>query len=126
MGCHLGSDEDDLRRLAKRLDSYPNFAVDTAARIRYVARGEREQVREFLTHYQDRILYATDFSLREAEPAVAARSLRVVHDRDWAFFSSADPMEYDGKPTRGLALPEGVLRKLFRENALRWLPGIAR
>ena len=30
VGCHLGSDEDDLGRLAKRLDAYPNFAVDTA------------------------------------------------------------------------------------------------
>ena len=124
VGCHLGSDEDDLDRLAKRLDAYPNFAVDTAARIRYFARGDREQVRQFLTRYQDRILYATDFSLREGEPAAAARSLQNVHDRDWAFFSGADAMEYDGKPTRGLELPERVLRKLFRENALRWLPGI--
>jgi hypothetical protein len=33
-------------------------------------------------------------------------------------------MEYDGKPTRGLGLSEEILRKLFRENALRWLPGI--
>ena len=37
VGCHLGSDEDDLKRLAKRLDAYPNFAVDTAARVRYFA-----------------------------------------------------------------------------------------
>ena len=29
-----------------------------------------------------------------------------------------------GRPTRGLALPDGVLRKIFRENALRWLPGL--
>jgi Amidohydrolase len=123
VGCHLGSDEDDLGRLAKRLDAYPNFAVDTAARVRYFARGDREQVRQFLTQYQDRILYATDFSLREAEPEAAARSLGVIHDRDWAFFSGSEPMEYDSKPTRGLGLPEGVLRKLFRENALRWLPG---
>ncbi len=124
VGCHLGSDEDDLKELARRLDTYPNFAVDTAARIRYFARGDREQVRQFLIRYQDRILYATDFSLREAEPAAAARSLKSVHDRDWAFFSGADAMEYDAKPTRGLDLPEGVLRKLFRDNALRWLPGI--
>jgi predicted TIM-barrel fold metal-dependent hydrolase len=124
VGCHLGSDEDNLEKLAKRLDAFPNFAVDTAARIRYFARGDREQVRQFLTRYQDRILYATDFSLREAEPAAAARSLKNVHDRDWTFFSGEDAMEYDGKPTRGLDLPEGVLRKLFRENALRWLPGI--
>lgn len=123
VGCHLGSDEDDLKALAKRLDAHPNFAVDTAARIRYFARGDREQVREFLTHYQDRVLYATDFSLRDGDAAAAARSLRITHERDWRFFASADMMEYDGRPTQGLALPDSVLRKIFRENALRWLPG---
>ncbi len=124
VGCHLGSDEDDLARLAKRLDAYSNFAVDTAARVRYFARGDREQVRQFLARYQDRVLYATDFSFRDAEPAAAARSLQVIHDRDWAFFSGGDPMDYAGQPTRGLALSEAILRKLFRENALRWLPGL--
>jgi predicted TIM-barrel fold metal-dependent hydrolase len=125
VGCHLGSDEDDLGRLARRLDAYPNFAVDTAARVRYFARGDRVRVREFLTKYQDRILYATDFSLREGDPAAAGRSLRATHDRDWEFFSGNDMMEYNGKPTRGLALDGTVLRKIFRENAIRWLPGIA-
>jgi predicted TIM-barrel fold metal-dependent hydrolase len=124
VGCHLGSDEDDLGRLARRLDAHPNFAVDTAARIRYFARGDRERAREFLTRYQDRILYATDFSLRGGDPAAAARSLGTTHDRDWQFFSTGDVMDYNGKPTRGLALPEPVLRKIFRENAVRWLPGI--
>ena len=33
-------------------------------------------------------------------------------------------MDYEGRPTRGLALPDAVLRKIFRENARRWLPGI--
>jgi predicted TIM-barrel fold metal-dependent hydrolase len=124
VGCHLGSDEDDLRRLARRLDAYPNFAVDTAARVRYLARGDRDQVREFLTRYQDRILYATDFSFRDGDPAMAARSLQATHDRDWQFFSRGDVMEHAGHPTRGLELPAGVLRKIFRENALRWLPGL--
>jgi predicted TIM-barrel fold metal-dependent hydrolase len=124
VGCHLGSNEDDLKRLAKRLDTFPNFAVDTAARVRYFARGNRDEVRQFLNRYQDRILYATDFSLREGDPAVAAKSLRAVYDRDWAFFSGGDAMEYNGRATRGLALPDVVLRKIFRENALRWLPGL--
>jgi len=124
VGCHLGSDEDDLKRLANRLDAYPNFAVDTAARVRYFARRDRDQVREFLTRYQDRVLYATDFSFRAGDPAAAARSLPVTHDRDWAFFSGGDIMEYAGSTTRGLALPDGVLRKVFRDNALRWLPGL--
>jgi predicted TIM-barrel fold metal-dependent hydrolase len=124
VGCHLGSDEDDLGRLAKRLDAYPNFAVDTAARIRYFARFPRDDVRQFLIRYQDRILYATDFSLRDADTEAAARSLQATHDRDWAFFAGDDPMDYVGRPTRGLALPDAVLRKIFRENALRWFPGI--
>jgi hypothetical protein len=124
VGCHLGSDEDDLKRLAKRLDAYPNFAVDTAARVRYFARGDRNQAQEFLTRYQDRILYATDFSLREGDVAAAARSLRATHDRDWAFFASDDRITYAGHPTQGLALPQDVLRKIFRENALRWIPGL--
>lgn len=124
VGCHLGSDEDDLGRLAKRLDAYPNFAVDTAARIRYFARGDRDQVREFLNRYQDRILYATDFSYRDSNDAAAGRALQSTHDTDWAFFADDQAMTYNGRPTRGLALSEVVLRKLFRENALRWLPGI--
>jgi predicted TIM-barrel fold metal-dependent hydrolase len=123
VGCHLGSDEDDLKRLAKRLDAYPNFVVDTAARVRYFARGDRDQVRQFLTHYQDRILYATDFSLRTGDDATAARALKVTHDRDWEFFSGSEKMDYTGHVTQGLALPDQVLSKIFRENALRWLPG---
>jgi predicted TIM-barrel fold metal-dependent hydrolase len=123
VGCHLGSNEDDLKALARRLDAYPNFAVDTAARVRYFAQGDREQVREFLTRYQDRILYATDFSFREGDAEAAARSLQSTHDRDWTFFSGDEKMDYAGRPTRGLALPDGILRKIFRENALRWLPG---
>jgi predicted TIM-barrel fold metal-dependent hydrolase len=124
VGCHLGSDEDNLGRLAKRLDTYPNFAVDTAARVRYFARGDRDQVRDFLNRYQDRILYATDFSLREGDDAAAGRALRITHDRDWEFFSGDAMMTYAGGPTRGLALSDQVLRKIFRENALRWLPGL--
>jgi predicted TIM-barrel fold metal-dependent hydrolase len=124
VGCHLGSDEDDLGRLAKRLDTYPNFAVDTAARIRYFARGDRDRAREFLTKYQDRILYATDFGLRDASPEDGAKVLLARHNRDWDFFSGDALMEYEGRPTRGLALQDTVLRKIFRENARRWLPGI--
>jgi predicted TIM-barrel fold metal-dependent hydrolase len=124
VGCHLGSDEDNLKQLARRLDAYPNFAVDMAARVRYLARGDREQAREFLNRYQDRILYATDFALGDGDSAAAGRSLQARHDRDWTFFSGSDKMDYAGLPTQGLGLSGKVLRKIFRDNALRWLPGL--
>jgi hypothetical protein len=55
---------------------------------------------------------------------MAARSLQATHDRDWGFFSGGEMMDYAGHSTRGLALPGRVLRKISRENALRWLPGL--
>jgi predicted TIM-barrel fold metal-dependent hydrolase len=125
VGCHLGSNEDDLDRLAGRLNAHPNFAVDTAARVRYLARGDRDQVRDFLTRYQDRILYGTDSSYRGGPEEDASRSFLGRYERDWLFFSGEGPMEYDGRPTQGLGLPDAILRKIFRENALRWLPGLA-
>jgi predicted TIM-barrel fold metal-dependent hydrolase len=124
VGCHLGSDEDKLDRLAKRLDTFPNFAVDTAARVRYFARGDRDRARDFLIRYQDRVLYATDFGLRDTSPEAGAKALLARHDRDWEFFSGDAMMDYEGQPTRGLALPDAVLRKIFRENARHWLPGL--
>ncbi len=124
VGCHLGSNEDDLNQLARRLDTYPNFVVDTAARVRYFVRGDRDQVIGFLRRYQDRVLYGTDFSFRGGSQESAARSLNQRFERDWAYFSSSDSVDYDGFTTQGLGLPTEVLRKLFRENALRWLPGL--
>ena len=49
--------------------------------------------------------------------------LPATHDRDWAFFSGTEKMDYTGHVTQGLGLPDQVLRKIFCENALRWFPG---
>ena len=114
VGCHLGSDEEHWDRLARRLDTYPNFAVDVAARVRYFVRGDHTQARQFLMKYQDRVVYGTDFTL-PADDAAAARGLPDTHERDWTFFAGSDT---------GLGLPEKVLQKIFRDNAARWLPGI--
>ena len=124
IGCHLGSNEEDLHRLAERLDGLPNMAVDVAARIRYLMADDREKVRQFLLTYQDRILYATDFTLGAGDDERAANSLESTHDRDWNFFATSETFQQRDRPVQGLGLPERVLRKIFRENAVRWLPGI--
>ena len=57
VGAHLGSLEWDVDELAKRLDKFPNMAVDMAARISHLqhqTKLNREKVREFLIRYQDR------------------------------------------------------------------------
>jgi hypothetical protein len=113
IGCHLGSNEDDLPQLARRLDAHSNFAVDVASRVRYLARMDADMVGQFVTKYQDRILYATDFVLGRDDDEKAAKSLVSLHEREWNYFSG------------DLGLPEPILKKIFRENAIRWIPGIA-
>ena len=48
VGAHLGSMEVDLDELAGRFDRYPNFTVDTAARVIYLALQPRDKMRAFL------------------------------------------------------------------------------
>jgi predicted TIM-barrel fold metal-dependent hydrolase len=126
VGCHLGSNEEDLVALSARLDRLPNFAVDLAARVRYFAAGNRDKAREFLIKYQDRITYGTDFTLAPGgDDQRAWASLAAQHDRDWQYFSTAGTLTYNRKEVQGLGLPSDVLRKIFRDNAVRWFPGIA-
>jgi predicted TIM-barrel fold metal-dependent hydrolase len=125
VGCHLGSMEEDVDAIARRLDRHPNFVVDTAARVVHLTLQPREKVRAFLVRYADRVLYGTDFVFMPGQDAAeAARRLEVEYARDWRYFSSSDTVEFEGRQVQGLALPAPVLREIFRENARRWVPGI--
>jgi predicted TIM-barrel fold metal-dependent hydrolase len=125
VGAHLGSMETDVDEIAKRFDRYPNFAVDTAARIEYLMMQSRDKVRAFLIKYQDRVLYGTDLVIMpkdDTEKAVA--EWNDTYARDWKFFATNQTFEVKGRKVRGLELPEPVLRKLYHDNAVRWFPGI--
>jgi predicted TIM-barrel fold metal-dependent hydrolase len=125
VGCHLGSMEDDVDEVAKRLDRYPNFVVDTAARVTHLALQDREKVRAFILKYQDRILYATDHVILPGDDlAASSQSWETTLERDWKYFATTGQVEYMGRSVQGLALPKPVLRKLYHENAVKWVPGI--
>jgi predicted TIM-barrel fold metal-dependent hydrolase len=125
VGCHLGSMEEDVDEVAKRLDRYPNFAVDTAARVRHLAFQPREKVRAFLLKYQDRVLYGTDRGIIPGNDAAAGvREWKAELDKDWKYFATSETVDYLGHKVKGLELPEPVLRKLYHDNAVKWVPGI--
>ena len=118
--------EEDVAEIARRLDLYPNFAVDTAARVTHLAIQDREKVRAFLLRYQDRVLYATDLVAQPHDnPEQAAKRWAAEYERDWTYFATDRPVQFRDKTVTGLALPGPVLKKIFYENAARWVPGIA-
>lgn len=125
VGVHLGSMEKDLDNIAQHLDQYPNFAIDTAARMEYLMIAPREKVRAFLIKYQDRVLYGTDLDvLPDANVQEDLKDWRSTYARDWKFLATDETLEYNGKKIRGLALPRPVLQKIFRTNAQHWIPGL--
>jgi predicted TIM-barrel fold metal-dependent hydrolase len=126
VGAHLGSMEAQLDELGKRLDRYPNFAVDTAARVERLALEPRDQVRAFILKYQDRILYGSDLSFdsEARHKHVTAETWERQYLLDWRYFSRDDTFDYHGHTVEGLNLPLPVLEKLYHDNAIRWIPGI--
>lgn len=125
VGVHLGSMERSLDDIARHFDRYPNFAIDTAGRMEYLMGMPREQLRDFLIKYQDRVLYGTDLDvLASAKTSETLKEWQSTYARDWEFFATGDRMTIENKEVRGLNLPQSVLEKIFRENARRWLPGL--
>ena len=125
VGAHLGSMETNVNDIAMRFERYSNFAVDTAGRVPYLMLQPRDKVRAFLIKYQDRVLYGTDFVFMATDDTEKAlRKWTDTFERDWKYFSSDEIVQFKEQNIRGLNLPRKVLRKLFHDNAVRWLPGI--
>jgi predicted TIM-barrel fold metal-dependent hydrolase len=125
VGAHLGSMETNVDEIAKRFDRYPNFNVDTAARIVYLMKQPREKVRAFLIKYQDRICYGTDGGIRQAKGIdEIIRHWKYQYAMSWKYFATGEAFEYRGVKTQGLKLPMSVVRKIYHGNAARLFPGL--
>jgi hypothetical protein len=130
INAHLGSLEWSLDELANRLDKFPNMAVDLAriTNLYLHAKSDWQKTRAFFMKYRDRLLYATDVQVAEAKDPTGMK--RLAHEsrlRHWTFFTTDEGMSEPivGK-FKGLKLPRGVVDKIYRYNAERWLQGIKR
>jgi predicted TIM-barrel fold metal-dependent hydrolase len=122
IAMHLGSVEHDVGEVAKRLEAYPNLYVETAARINDLAMQPSEAVRKFMIHYQDRIMWGTDFG----EGSVSREGLERSFSQHWRYYAGADTVTL-GNPrgwhrtVQGLALPREALEQFAHRNAERVL-----
>jgi hypothetical protein len=130
VGAHLGSLEWNVDELAKRLDEFPNIAVDMAARIPHLqvqSVKNWQKVHEFMIKYQDRLIYATDHGVEPTSNfAEVNKSVHVVRVSDWKFFTSDEEMTVPDfkEKFKGLHLPKEVINKIYKTNAKKWFPGI--
>ncbi len=117
INAHLGWMGNDLDRLGKHLDRYPNVVTEIGAVLAELGRQPR-RAKQFLVDYQDRVLFGKDaYNVKEYYTY-----FRVLETEDEYF-------EYYRKrhafwKMYGLGLPDEVLKKLYYKNALRILPTI--
>ncbi len=117
IGAHMGSLEDDLKRLGDTFDKYPNFYVEIGQR--HITLGQQPNLaRKFFIKYQDRILFGQD-GVQALE--TYRKHFRFLEtDDDLISFSSRRP------PVYGLKLPDEVLRKVYYGNAAKLMPQVKR
>jgi uncharacterized protein len=115
IACHLANCCSDLNRIGGMLDRYPNLYADIGARFAELSPIPR-MVSQFFTRYQDRILYGTDMN---PDPEMYRVTFRLLETADEHFYPA-----YFRKyhwPMHAWALPDEVLKKIYRENAMRIL-----
>ena len=134
IGVHFGNAPEEPTACNRMLDKYPNFYVDTAARVPEIGRKPAEVRRVILSH-PDHVLFGTDIQLGGGMlilgcgPARAVTrgrcrpfllvDLGVFRDRPQGF---AHPTPIQGNWTiDGIELPPDILEKIYHKNAERLL-----
>jgi predicted TIM-barrel fold metal-dependent hydrolase len=130
LGAHLGGNPENLTRMQAMLDRFPNLYLDCSA-TRWMVReisARREAAREFFIRNQDRILFGSDQVSGDDRGFDFLASRFWSHRKLWetAYIGPApiaDPdLPPDAQPTmHGLALPDGVLQKLYHDNAVKMM-----
>ena len=117
INAHLGWYGNDLKKLASLMDLYPNMNAEIGAVIAELGRQPRA-AKEFLTKYQDRIMFGKD----SWHPEEYYTYFRVLETADEYFPYYKKYHAY--WKMYGLDLSDEVLRKIYYKNALRVIPNI--
>ena len=117
--CHVGAYAENLAYVGRLLDTHPRVSIDISARVADLGR-QPYTARSFYLKYEDRILFGIDTT-----PQVD------VYRLYYRFHETMD--EYMPPPNRkcrwrlyGIGLPDRVVAKVYRENAMRLFGGAGR
>ena len=117
INAHLGWMGNDLDRLGKHLDTYPNVMTEIGAVLAELGR-QPKRARQFFIDYQDRILFGKD-SYNVSEYYTYFRVLE-TEDEYFDYYRK----RHAHWKMYGLALPDSILQKLYYKNALALFPTI--
>jgi predicted TIM-barrel fold metal-dependent hydrolase len=129
VNAHMAMLYYDPAKVAKLLDTYPNAYVEISATVQDLGRAPRFW-REFIIKYQDRVLFGTDGGGSSNPDTFWNPHFRYLETYDEYFEHPAQIRTAGGSPGHGrwnisgIGLPDDVLRKVYYENALKFLPSL--
>ncbi len=106
------------------LTTHANLYIDLAATFQYFHLVDRDNLRDFMMEYSNRILFGTDIS-RWEEDGTASFVPRYLNC--FRILETEDVVEkgfFGGSPIRGLKLPREVLENIYYQNAARIYPRV--
>jgi predicted TIM-barrel fold metal-dependent hydrolase len=117
IALHMAYHANDLARLGRLLEQFPNVHVETAAVLAELGRQPRA-ARRFFERYQDRVMFGKDTYAPEEYPYY------------WRTFETADEYfdyyrDYHAFwKLYGMELPPAILQKVYSGNAMRIVRGL--
>jgi predicted TIM-barrel fold metal-dependent hydrolase len=128
--CYSDEQLDYLRYMLK---THPNLNVDLATVPNFLHAVGRDNLREFMIEYADRILFGTDMASSWFVPVLDKKFPKIrekvpQYQRYFEFLETDRELPSGVKEEhrmRGLALPLDVLEKIYFRNAMRIYPNIA-
>jgi predicted TIM-barrel fold metal-dependent hydrolase len=127
--AHVGNMAEDLERAGDLLDRHPNADMELSARFQDLGRHPYS-ARKWLIKYQDRLLFGTDGSPGREIEQFWVPHWRFAETDDEYFDHPAQMLSPLGAPLQGrwrihgVFLPDDVLRKIYYENSLKYLPSL--
>ena len=118
IGAHVGCYGENLGWVGQMLDDCPNYYIDISARLGELGR-QPYTARKFFIQYQDRILFGSDMSPDLDEYRLYYRFLET--DDEYFNYNTAEIPGQGRWYVSGMYLPDDVLEKVYRKNAIRIL-----
>lgn len=116
--AHMAESSEDLSAVERLLESNANVHVDISARASELGR-QPYTARRFFLRFADRILFGTDLL---PEPRMYRLYFRFLETDDEYFEYPSHASRQGRWNIYGLHLPNDVLEKVYRTNALKLLP----
>jgi predicted TIM-barrel fold metal-dependent hydrolase len=129
VNAHIAMLYYDMDKVTAFLDKYPNADVEISASVQDLGRAPL-MIRKFFLKYQDRILFGSDGNPARGIDEFWVPHWRFLETYDEHFDHPAQIRSPTGAPLHGrwkisgIGLPDNVLRKVYYQNALRYLPSV--